>query len=95
MGKKIRHDIPLPPDVEQAMVGFKPRFGSDTDIAIINALGDIKNLLTLEEGARSRRSELNKIEKESPVRRKAIDKSQAQILWLLKERVKEIEAGDN
>ena len=70
--------------------GFKPRFGSDLGIAIINELGDLKNLLTLEEASRARRKELNRIEKEKSKRRDAIEKMRVHLLWQIEVRKKEL-----
>ena len=79
-------NIKVGDEVEKAMEGFKPRFGSDEDIAILTTLGEVKNLLTLQATDKERALELKRILQRAGKRKEDIEKKQAHLLWQTEKR---------
>ena len=77
--KKININIEVGDEIEKAMEGFKPRFGSDEDIAIINTLGELKHLLTT-------LGELKHLLTAQATDKEDIKEKQANLLWLIERR---------
>lgn len=91
MGRKRTNvHIKMPDEIEQAMVGFKPRFGSDEDIAILTTLGEVKHLLTAQATDKDRALELKRILQRAGKRKEDVAKLQVQILWQIGERNKKL-----
>ena len=84
--KKIDQNIKMADEVEQAMVGFKPVFGSEKDIALLTTLGEYKNLLTLQAGDKDRARQLKAIMERAGMRKQDIEAKKENLLWQLEER---------
>lgn len=89
MGKiKINQNLKVSPEIEKAMVRFKPRFGNKQDIAIANLHYEIFRLLTLAETDNLRRTKMKQITKTNKARMKKIKQKEFNLIWLLKNRNK-------
>ena len=86
--KRINQELRARPEVENALIGFSPKFGNDLDIDIVHTHGEIKHLLTLAESDAKRREEMKLITKTNNARSKEIKKKEDRLLWLLEKHKK-------
>lgn len=84
--RKIDESIKLSPEVESAIKGFKPRFGSQIDIDISNEYGYTKYIISLMKSDEERLREMGKIVKTRKKRLEEIERREQRLLSLLRNR---------
>lgn len=86
MRKKKTHTTPALPEIEESMAHFKPRFGNDQDISIIEQYGKIKKLLSDIDASGMRLLQIKREESKMTARMKEIERKERQLLAMLKMR---------
>jgi len=84
---KRKHTTLAIPEIENAMAHFKPRFGNDQDIGIIQQYGKIKKLLSDIDASAMRLLQIKKEESKMTARMKEVSQKEKQLLSMLERRV--------
>lgn len=75
---------------EELMKGFVPRFGSDTDLSIASALGEIKKLEQFIDKQTERKNEIKTISKTLRAKTSELNSKKQHLLNMLQKRRQEL-----
>lgn len=81
----IPPSVKASPEVETALEGFKPVFGNETHIRILNTYGEIRNLIAIGLREDERRKELRNINSLGKARNRDIKMKESSLIWMLKQ----------
>lgn len=84
--REINFNLKASTEVETAMSHFKPRFGNENDLRIINSYGEIKKLLTLASEDGERYVKMREITRSQKKREEEIKQKERGLLWQIEHR---------